>query len=133
MTVASTSRVVRTMLMAAVMSLLACDPDAAMWLRIEAPFAIPTDCDAVQITVTRPDGDTAYSQLHALHDGQAFPLTLSLTTDNDANLAATGLVVTVTARKSGAEVSSASTPATLERNHLVPVTVTLRDDRPPAG
>src|SRR5688500_3006069 len=79
----------------------ACGPAAAVWLRIEAPLAVPEECDALDVEVRRgrTDGDVSFQKTYDLSSGPAFPLTLSLTTDKAQDVGGEGFVIIATARK----------------------------------
>lgn len=80
-----------------------CGPVSAVWVRVEAPLLVPDDCDSLELEVRRgADGPVVYAHTYDLSGGPAFPLTLSLTTDNPENLGEEALVVEVSALKGGA-------------------------------
>lgn len=111
----------RGALLAALM-LCACNPAGALWLRVEAPFAVPTQVDGLDVQVTRvADRKAVHQSSHAITT--AFPHTLSLTTDDLATVSA--LEVQVTARKGSATVTRASAPVTLVRDEITDVAVRL--------
>ncbi len=58
-------------------------PEAAVWVRIEAPLRVPLDCDEVWIEARWEGTDVvAYQKRFPLGaDGPQFPLELSLTAD----------------------------------------------------
>jgi hypothetical protein len=58
----------------------ACGPEAAIWLRVEAPLRVPEDADALTVEVRKGavDGGVSFSERFAL-SGQRFPATLTLT------------------------------------------------------
>ncbi|MBX7102330.1 MAG: hypothetical protein K1X89_31730 [Myxococcaceae bacterium] len=106
----------------AALALCACNPAGALWLRVEAPFAVPTQVDALDVQVTRlSDKKAVHQSSHAI--ATAFPHTLSLTTDDLATVGA--LEVQVTARKGQTLVTRASAPVTLMRDELTDVAVRL--------
>lgn len=85
-----------------------CNPLGALWLRIEAPLAVPEEADGVRVEVVRvEDGKVLYDAWHVLTDANAFPATLSLTTD-DANSVgeARPLDVTVTALREDVQATA---------------------------
>lgn len=65
----------------------ACGPEAALWVRVEAPLVVPTECDALTLTLRR-DGDPtpAFERTFELLDGPQFPLTASFTADGEVPL-----------------------------------------------
>lgn len=79
-------------------------PAGAVWLRIEAPLVVPTDCDAVRIQARRGQVGSSEPLLDKTWDlgrGPSFPLELSLVEDDRADLAEGPLRVTVQALNDG--------------------------------
>ena len=115
----------------AVCTLLACGPEGALWLRIEAPLRVPDQADAVQVTVRQggPDGRSLFSRTDALEPLQ-FPVTLTLETWNRGNLEPADLWVTTTALLRGAAAApwaNASGQVSLPRRQLAELTLQLCD------
>ena len=108
---------------------IGCGPQAAIFLKIEAPLVVPADCDAVQVTAARgaAGGASIFDHTYDL-GGKPFPHTLTLTTANPADLDGAGVTVTVSALKSGSLARSwahASAATTLLKGNLSPLTVKL--------
>jgi hypothetical protein len=110
-----------------------CGPsDAALWLRIEAPLAVPADCDAIHIQVRRGGaaGPTVYDQTFALSAQRNFPLTLGLGSANDANLGSGGVHVTATALSAGQQArpwATRGSSVALRKGEVVELTMKLCD------
>jgi hypothetical protein len=75
-------------------------PNAALWLRVEAPLVVPDAADELHVTVDR-GGANIFDRTYDLSNGPQFPLTLALTTTNEANIGS-AVTVTVTALLKGA-------------------------------
>lgn len=74
---------------AAVLWAAGCGPEAALWVRIEAPLRVPEDCDALELRVIRLEGaveSVAYGRLYSLSEGPQFPLTVALTAGRSFDL-----------------------------------------------
>lgn len=115
--------------------LTACDPVGALWLRVEAPLAIPSQVDRLHVQVSRlEDQHLLYDQTHALNEAHAFPLTLSLTTDDPRNVGSEKLLsVTVTALLGEAQAtgwSQRSQELELTRGEISEAVVRLCDCDP---
>lgn len=114
-----------------VQALLGCGPEAALWVRVEAPLRVPEECDSVLIRVTRQEGGTeveSYRRTYPL-DGatQQFPLTLLLTAD-DSSLVGVPLRVEATALRGEARArdwSHGGTRARLTQGELGHAVLTL--------
>lgn len=77
--------VVLALAFAGLIALTGCQPEAAVWLRLEAPLVVPTQCDAVTIEVRYPGETPALlSERFDLRDGPGFPLTLTLVEPDEA-------------------------------------------------
>jgi hypothetical protein len=106
-----------------------CASETVLWVRIEAPFLVPQQCDSVDVNVRRSDGSAAFGQAYDLSQGPSFPLTLSLVaqtpTDVDVPLS-----VSVEALKSGALAqpwAMRTSEATLPSGQLTQLLVPLCD------
>jgi hypothetical protein len=109
---------VRRALWLGILLVLGCGPAADLWLRVEAPFVVPGECDALLVQVEQvSDGARIYERTYPLTSAQQFPVTLSLYTKDAQRLAPAALRVTVTAQVRGEDVAS---PGSAE--------VTLHDD-----
>jgi|GEM_PF-4230867 len=98
---------------------LGCGPAADLWLRVEAPFVVPGECDSLLVHVEQTkDGAQVYQRSFPLASAQQFPVTLSLYTQDAKRLAPAALRVTVTAQLRGTAVAA---PGSAE--------VTLHDDQ----
>jgi hypothetical protein len=65
------------------LGLSGCGPEAAVWLRIEAPLRVPDECDELRIEARWEGADAiAWEKRFALENGPGFPLDLSLTADS---------------------------------------------------
>lgn len=122
---------VASLLLAAVVTGCGGTPAAAVWLRIEAPLVVPTDCDAVRIQVQRADvSDPLLDKQWSLDRGPEFPLELSLVEDDAADLGRGPLEITVEALKGGMLArawSRASVNVELVEGQMVERTVELCD------
>jgi hypothetical protein len=104
-----------------------CGSETALWLRVEAPFVVPSACDSLEVNVSRADGTAAFGQSYDLSHGPQFPLTLSLVAQSNADVSVP-LTVTVAALKGGALVkpwASKNAQATLRGGDLTPLTIQL--------
>jgi hypothetical protein len=107
--------------------LAACGSETALWLRVEAPFVVPSACDTLEVDVSRADGTAAFGQSYSLGQGQQFPLTLSLVAQSNADISVP-LTVTVAALKGGSLVkpwATRSVQTTLAGGQLTPLTLQL--------
>lgn len=78
-----------------------CGPEAALWVRVEAPLLVPDECDAVQVSVELAEETVRlYDKVYDLSSGPPFPLTLALST-SDSDRLERDLTVTATALKGG--------------------------------
>jgi hypothetical protein len=108
-------------------AMAACGPQAGIWLRVGAPFAVPAQCDEVDVTVTRTSDDAAvFSSPFTLTGSDPFPVTLSLVTDDRSDVG-DALAVAVTAKLSGQQVGQASGTVTLQSRTLEPLTLTVTE------
>jgi hypothetical protein len=108
-----------------------CGPQSGIWLRVGAPFGVPTQCDELDVSVTRPsDAASIFSSPFTLSAADPFPVTLSLVTDDRADIGQ-ALSVAVQAKLSGQTVGQTSGPVTLESRTLVPLTLTVVAQSPP--
>ena len=108
-----------------------CGPDAAVWLRVEAPLQVPEECDTLEVKVHRgaADGPLSFEGRYPLGTDQSFPATLSLRNDSQENLTQT-LTISVRALKGealAAPWSSAEATAQLRAREWTPVSVALCD------
>jgi hypothetical protein len=111
----------------ALLGLAACGPQTALWIRVEAPLLVPDDCDALQLSVTRPDGSSAFAKSYDLSQGPSFPLTLSLSADTNADVGV-ALNVEAQALKAGALArtwAARTTQVTLVRGQLTSMVVPI--------
>ncbi len=105
-------------------ALSGCNPTAALWVRIEAPFEVPRQVDRLSIKATRvSDRRVVYESTPVIQ--AAFPHTLSLTTSDEKTVGE--VEVEVKAMLGANTVSTSSAVATLERDQFVDVTVRLCD------
>ncbi|MBL8951767.1 MAG: hypothetical protein JNK82_13375 [Myxococcaceae bacterium] len=90
-------------MVALALALGACAPEAAVWLRIEAPLRVPAECDAIDLRATRVAGGAeVYAARHELHSGPTpFPLELALSTNEPDNLGQDAVELEVRALKGG--------------------------------
>lgn len=81
-----------------------CGPDAAVWVRIEAPFRVPEEADAVHVVARRVADDAiVYDTTHALGDGAVqFPVEFALTNENPQNVGRGALEVSAEVLHEGA-------------------------------
>ncbi|MGA9521372.1 MAG: hypothetical protein WBV82_07910 [Myxococcaceae bacterium] len=105
-------------------------PEAAVYLRIEAPLRVPEDCDEVRIEARWEGSDeVAYEQSFPLgSDGPDFPLELSLTADTLER--GDALRVRAEALLGGERAkpwSEATTRVELVRNEMTPVVLKMCD------
>ena len=103
-----------------------------MALRIEAPLLVPAQCDAIHLTARRvSDAATVFERTDDLAaKGTAFPLTLSLTTSDRANLGEDAVSLEVEALLSGARAAPwafARQALPLRSGEVAAVTVKLCD------
>lgn len=113
-------------------TLSGCGPDAALWVRVEAPLVIPEACDAVDLTVTRLDGHVAFAETRDVSGLPRFPLTLMLANEVAANVSAQ-FEVRVVALKAGQRArpwAEAAATTTLERGKTTEVLLKLCDCTP---
>ena len=111
----------------AALLLVACGPQTALWVRVEAPLLVPDDCDALQLDVTRPDGSSAFTKSYDLTQGPSFPLTLSLSAETSADVGV-ALSVEAQALKAGTLArtwAKKTTQVTLTKGELTPVVVQI--------
>ena len=87
---------------------MSCAPDAAVWVRIEAPLKVPEQCDTVELRARRLDDSVlVYSAVHDLAArGVQFPVELALSTSDDRNVGAPGLTLEVEAKLKGERATS---------------------------
>jgi hypothetical protein len=87
--------------------LCGCGPEAVLWVKVEAPLVVPKDCDGLRLQVTRGSstGTSVFDRHFTLTNTQ-FPLTVTLTTSDAANVGAPGLDVQATALLGGAPAAS---------------------------
>jgi len=109
-----------------------CGPDAAIWLKVEAPLHVPDECDGLRVEARRglSDGPVIFEQTYHQASDQQFPLTLSLGNTNPANLGEAGVTVSAAALKGGELArpwAQGSVWTTLQRDQFVQVLVLLRD------
>lgn len=98
-------RLLRTASLLAALCLLGCGPAADLWLRVEAPFLVPAECDGLSVHVEQADdGKTLFDRDYPLTAADPFPVTLSLFTRNAARIGPARLRVLVTARLRGEAV-----------------------------
>jgi hypothetical protein len=113
------------MRVAALLCCMACGPQAAIWLTIEAPLRVPDQCDALRVQATE-HGTVVFDQVYTPLSTQ-FPQTLTLESTTRAMLGG-DVTVNVAARKSGALAapwSQATGTVTLETGKLAPLTIRL--------
>ena len=115
-------------------SVLACGPEAAVWVRIEAPLQIPGECDAVRVTALRlNDEGVAYSRTHELtKGGLQFPLELALLADESAPFES-GLRIEVEALLGGVRAapwSAAAESLVMRPARVTPLVIRLCDCAP---
>lgn len=112
--------------------LVGCQPEAAVWVRLEAPLHVPTQCDSVTIDVRvagNPSAPVLLSERFDLSDGPGFPLTLTLV-EPDAADASRTLEVTANAFLGdalSAPWATASGQITPEEDELVPLVLKMCD------
>lgn len=116
---------------AAALMLIACGPEAALWLRVEAPLQTPTESDALEVEVRAggATGDGVHAETYALDSDTPFPATLTLYTHRKERTAE-ALWIQVRALKGAALArpwSSGWTTAQLESGRFVESVVRLCD------
>ena len=84
----------------ALLLLCGCGPEAALWLRVEAPLLVPDQCDALTVSATA-QGRTLLEKTYPLASNKPFPNTVMLFT-NSAKDVDVDLSVQVRALKAGA-------------------------------
>ena len=113
----------RLLLLAA--TLWGCGPQAGIWLKVGAPLTVPSQCDELDITVTRgSDNATLLTTTYALTTADPFPVTATLSTDNRSDLG-NPLTVNAQGRLAGNLVASGTGSVTLESRTLAPLTIVL--------
>lgn len=125
----------RVLAMVLAVGATACGPDAAVWVRIEAPFLVPEEADAVHVTATRTaDGELVYDLTHALAaQGVQFPVEFALTNDNPANTGPQALQITAEVLRQGALVepwARATVPADVQDGRVTHAVVRICDCLP---
>lgn len=108
-----------------------CGPQAAVWLRVEAPLRVPDHCDEVRVAARwdEPAGPLAFEKTWRLDGVEQFPLTLTLTADEAGEPGR--IFVEVTGLKEGevappgAGWAEGTGEAALERGKITPLTVKL--------
>jgi hypothetical protein len=90
---------VRGLLTAFVLLASGCGPHAVVWVRVEAPFLVPSECDAVRLTAVRASDEAPlFEQSYDLGAlGVTFPLEVSLTNANRRNLGDQSVLLTAEA------------------------------------
>ena len=117
--------------------LIGCGPNAGIFLTVQAPLVVPTQCDAVQIVATRVVDDAGlYDQVSALDATKQFPVTLTLEAGSTADEDPAGIAVTASALLAGAPAApwaSATGNVVLTHRVLTPLTLTLCNPAGDAG
>lgn len=106
---------------------MGCGSETVLWLRVEAPFTVPAQCDGLDVNVSRADGSPAFGQSYDLTQGPDFPLTLSLVAQSSLDIGVP-LNVSVEALKSGALAepwASRTSQTTLASGQLTQLLVPL--------
>jgi hypothetical protein len=106
-------------------ALCGCGPQAGIWLKVGAPLNVPSQCDELDVSVTRgSDGASLLDTSYSLNASDPFPVTLTLSTDNRSDLG-NPLTVNAQAKLAGNQVGSGSGTVTLDSRTLVPLTLVL--------
>ena len=108
--------------------LAGCGPDAAIWLRVEAPFTVPDQVNALRVQAQTPANTVLFDHNYDLSKGPQFPLTLTLTNSDSVNLGSTGVNVTASALSGSALAqpwSQASGNVVLVKGEIVALTLQI--------
>jgi hypothetical protein len=108
-----------------VLALCGCGPQAGIWLKVGAPLSVPSQCDELDVSVTRgSDGANLLSTPYSLTASTPFPVTMTLSTDDRSDLG-NPLTVNAQGKLAGAPVASGTGTVTLESRTLAPLTIVL--------
>ena len=118
-----------------VLGLVGCQgPVGALWVSVEAPLAIPTQTDHLDVAVHRTSTrESLFEKGYSLGEKNAFPLTLSLTTQQLRDLEPEGVDVAVQALLRGepaAPWASGTVHVVLQEGRVVEAPIKLCDCAP---
>jgi hypothetical protein len=121
----------------AALLLAACGPGAGIYLTVQAPLVVPTQCDAVHIVATRSVDDAGlYDQVSPLDASKQFPVTLTLEAGSTADEDPAGIDVEADALLAGtaaAPWASGTGHVVLTHRVLTPLTITFCNSAADAG